>query len=133
MTAYYNELDPFAAAWLRELIADGLIADGDVDERSIVDVCADDLAGYDQHHFFAGIGGWSYALRLAGWDDDREVWTGSCPCQPLSVGGKQRGHADSRHLWPAFFQAHRRVQTSNSLWRAGCVKAWTRMVRRCSP
>ena len=104
MTAYYNELDPFAAAWLRELIADGLIADGDVDERSIVDVCADDLAGYDQHHFFAGIGGWSYALRLAGWDDDREVWTGSCPCQPLSVGGKQRGHADSRHLWPAFFK-----------------------------
>lgn len=102
MTAYYNELDPFAAAWLRELIADGLIADGDVDERSIVDVCADDLAGYDQHHFFAGIGGWSYALRLAGWDDDREVWTGSCPCQPFSVSGKQRGHADSRHLWPAF-------------------------------
>ena len=51
MTAYYNEFDAFAAAWLRELIADGLIAPGDVDERSIVDVSADDLRGYVQHHF----------------------------------------------------------------------------------
>ncbi len=35
MSAYYNEFDPFAAEWLRELIKDGLIADGIVDERSI--------------------------------------------------------------------------------------------------
>ena len=104
VTAYYNEFDGFAASWLRELIADGLIAPGDVDERSIVDVSADDLRGFTQCHFFAGIGGWSYALRLAGWDDDRPVWTGSCPCQPLSSAGQQRGHADSRHLWPSFFK-----------------------------
>ncbi len=32
MAAYYNELDPFAAAWLRELIARGLIAPGVVAE-----------------------------------------------------------------------------------------------------
>ena len=100
--AYYNEFDAFAAAWLRELIKDGLIAPGDVDERSIVDVSADDLAGYTQHHFFAGIGGWSYAFQLAGWPDDRPVWTGSCPCQPLSSAGQQRGHEDERHLWPSF-------------------------------
>ena len=57
MTAYYNEFDKNAAAWLRELISDDLIAPGDVDERSIIDVKASDLIGYSQHHFFAGIGG----------------------------------------------------------------------------
>ena len=102
MSVWYNEIDTFAAAWLRELIADGLIADGEVDERSILDVRPDDLRGFTQCHFFAGIGGWSGALRLAGWPDDRPVWTGSCPCQPLSVAGQRKGHADSRHLWPAF-------------------------------
>ena len=102
MPAYYNEIDPYAAQWLRNLIAAGHIAAGDVDERSIVDVRPDDLRGYAQCHFFAGIGGWSYALRLAGWPDDRHVWTGSCPCQPFSLAGRRRGFADERHLWPEF-------------------------------
>ena len=86
--AYYNEIDPFAAQWLRNLIAAGHIAPGDVDERSILDVRADDLRGYRQCHFFAGIGVWSYALRQAGWSDDEEVWTGSCTCQPFSDAGR---------------------------------------------
>jgi DNA (cytosine-5)-methyltransferase 1 len=102
--AYYNEIEPFAAAWLRNLIAAGRIAPGDVDERSIVDVSADDIRDYTQCHFFAGIAGWSLALHLAGWPDDRPVWTGSCPCQPLSSAGRRKGHADERHLWPAFYR-----------------------------
>ena len=104
MPAYYNEIDPYAAEWLRNLIVAGHIANGDVDERSIEEVEPYDLAGYVQCHFFAGIGGWSLALRLAGWPDNEPVWTGSVPCQPLSSAGQRQGHADRRHLWPAFFR-----------------------------
>jgi DNA (cytosine-5)-methyltransferase 1 len=110
MGAYYNEHDPKAAAWLRELIKEGLIADGEVDTRSITDVQPSDLRGLTQCHFFAGIGGWSYALRLAGWDDARPVWTGSCPCQPFSAAGAQAGGDDPRHLWPAWFRLIKECQ-----------------------
>lgn len=111
MSAYYNEIDPFAAQWIRELIKEDLIAPGVVDERSIEDVTPSDIKGFTQCHFFAGIGVWSYALRQAGWPDDRPVWTGSCPCQPFSSAGKRKGASDERHLWPA----------------------WEWLIRQCSP
>ena len=107
---YYNEWDSFAAEWLKQLIKDGLIPDGEVDSRSIADVRPEDLKGFTQCHFFAGIGGWSRALQLAGWSSDRPVWTGSPPCQPFSAAGKQSGKDDLRHLWPVFFNLIRECQ-----------------------
>jgi DNA (cytosine-5)-methyltransferase 1 len=100
---YYNEWEPFAGEWLKELIKDGLIPDGTVDNRSIADVEPSDLKGFTQCHFFAGIGGWSRALELARWSPERPVWTGSPPCQPFSAAGNHSGKDDERHLWPVFF------------------------------
>jgi DNA (cytosine-5)-methyltransferase 1 len=107
---YYNEYDRSAAAWLRELMRKGLIAPGVVDERGIKEVSPNDLRGFDQCHFFAGIGGWSRALRLAGWPDDKPVWTGSCPCQSFSNAGARRGFDDPRHLWPELFRLIKECQ-----------------------
>lgn len=107
---YYNEFDPKCAAWIRESIAEGLIAKGEVDERSITEVQPSDLRGYVQCHFFAGVAGWSFAFRLAGWADDRPVWSASLPCQPWSIAGQGAGAADDRNLWGAYFRLVRELK-----------------------
>jgi DNA (cytosine-5)-methyltransferase 1 len=110
--AYYNENDPFAAEWLRNLVKARLIAPGIVDSRSIAEVMPEDVSDYAQCHFFAGIGLWSDALRRAGIDDSTPIWTGSCPCQPFSIAGKRKGLLDDRHLWPHFFRLIRECAPS---------------------
>jgi DNA (cytosine-5)-methyltransferase 1 len=98
----YNENEPFVAQWLENLIAAQKLPQGRVDRRSIVDIQPDECSS--RSHFFAGIGGWPLALRLAGWPERAPVWTGSCPCQPFSQAGRGKGFADERHLWPAWFK-----------------------------
>ena len=101
-TIYYNDNCPQVCAWIRQLMFDGLIPYGVVDSRSILDVQPADLEGFTQCHFFCGIAGWAYALKLAGWPATRPVWTGSPPCQPFSAAGNLEGKDDARHLGPKF-------------------------------
>lgn len=110
--ALYNESDARACAVLRQCIADGVIAPGDVAECSIKDLTADDIRGYTQFHAFAGGGLWSVAARMAGWPDDRPLWTASCPCQPFSGAGKGLGADDPRHLWPDLFRLVRECRAA---------------------
>ena len=98
----YNENEPFAIQWLEQLQERKLIPGGPIDGRSITELQPEDCE--PTSHFFAGIGGWAYALQLAGWDSARDVWTGSCPCQPFSIASNKSTFADAiedkRHLWP---------------------------------
>src|SRR5205823_3740436 len=100
---YYNDNEKFCCQWLQNLVDAGHLPAGKVDCRDIKEVRPDEVRGFDSCHFFAGIGGWPLAIKLAGWPSDEPVWTGSCPCQPLSCAGQRKGHADKRHLWPAFY------------------------------
>jgi len=130
VNVYYNEFDAYCGQWLRNLGDANEIPRGFVDERSICDVVPTDLRGYQQCHFFAGIGIWARALRDAGWPDEWPVWTGSCPCQPFSGAGKRGGFADERHLWPAWFWhiEHQRPDTIFGEQVAGADE-WVNLVR----
>ena len=106
----FNEIEPFAADWLR-----AMYGDANIDTRSIAYLHAADVAGFRRVHFFAGAGGWEEALRIADWPEDREIWTGSCPCQPFSVAGKRSGTADERHLWPQMFRLIRECRPETAM------------------
>lgn len=117
MTAWYNEHDPYAAQWLRNLIAARLIAPGDVDERDIRDVTPQELARYDQCHFFAGIGTWSYALRPAGWPPglDRQLSVPAVQRRRSRTWIRGRAASLARMV-----PSHRAVSPWRRVWRTGC-------------
>lgn len=131
---YYNEFDEDIAKWLKELIAEGVLPKGDVDTRSIVEVKPSDLKGYTQCHFFAGIGGWPFALKLAGIPEDFNIWTGSCPCQPFSVANSRfsKGLDDERNLWGYFFNLIKECSPSMVVGEqveAAIPKGWLDIVK----
>lgn len=110
--AYYNDVDPNACEWAKELIRKGLVLDGEVDCRSISEVKPNEIKDFVQCHFFCGILGWPLALDMGGWPRNRRIWSGSCPCQPFSIAGEKQGEKDKRHLWPEFFRLVRELQPS---------------------
>lgn len=99
---YLNEIDPFRVQWLKNLFPYANVDSRDIKEiLSARDERADgrwSAPRYQECHFFAGIGGWPYALDLAGWPQDRPIWTGSCPCKPFSRAS--HGRATAEDLWP---------------------------------
>ena len=120
---YINEIDDFACHWLEQLMKDEIIPNAHIDNRSIKDVRSNELQGYDQCHFFGGIGVWLYALRQSDWADDRPVWTGSCPCQPFSQASQTKlgdRTKDERHLWPEFYRLIRECAPPTILGEQVC-------------
>ena len=99
---YYTDHDPGVCRWLDTLVYFGDLPSGEVDPRCVSEITPETVAHHRRCHFFAGIGGWAHALELAGWPEDRPVWTASLPCQPFSQAGRQTGTDDDRHLWPTF-------------------------------
>jgi DNA (cytosine-5)-methyltransferase 1 len=102
---FFNDNNPFVCRWVKRLYPRSRVS-----LLSIADLIPEDVRGHKRVHLFAGIGGWEYALELAGWPQDAKVWTGSCPCQPFSMAGNRRGKYDERHLWPEFFRLVKEVK-----------------------
>lgn len=107
MAAYYNEIDPACVRTLERHINNGDLPAGFVDSRSIEEVQPHEVKGYNECHFFAGIGGFPLGFSRAYVPDGTTVWTGGFPCQDLSVAGKRKGLAGKRS--GLFFEFHRLI------------------------
>lgn len=87
----YTDIEPFCCEVLRARVADGGLLPGDVWERDVRTLTADELKPYTQVHLFCGIGASPLGLKWAGWPAELSVVTGGFPCQDISVAGKGAG------------------------------------------
>lgn len=102
---FYNDFDSKNCAWMQQLIEDKQIPNGKVVCQDIITIKPNELQGYTQHHFFAGVGGWPAAISRAGWPNSRPIWSASLPCQPFSHAGEGKGFEDPRaQLWNPFLE-----------------------------
>jgi len=96
----YTDIEPFCCEVLRARVADGGLLPGDVWERDVRTLTADELKPYTQVHLFCGIGASPLGLRRAGWPSDLSIVTGGFPCQDISTAGKGAGIDGARSgLW----------------------------------
>lgn len=96
----YTDIDPFCCEVLRARVADGGLPPGEVWQRDIKTITAEELRPFRQVHLFAGIGGSPLGLKWAGWPDDRSIVTGGFPCQNISSAGKKEGiEGEQSALW----------------------------------
>lgn len=114
MMILYTDLEPFCCEVLKARVADGGLLPGDVWQRDIRTLTAEELKPYTQIHLFAGIGASPLGLRWAGWPDDLSIVTGGFPCQDISVAGNGAG-IDGAHsgLWK---EMHRVIDAVRPAW-----------------
>jgi site-specific DNA-cytosine methylase len=87
----YTDIEPFCCEVLRARVADGGLLPGDVWERDVRTLTADELKPYTQVHLFCGIGASPLGLKWARWPSDLSVVTAGFPCTDISVAGEGEG------------------------------------------
>ncbi len=87
----YTDIEPFCCEVLSARVADGGLLPGDVWERDVRTLAADELKPYTQVHLFCGIGASPLGLKWAGWPAHLSVVTAGFPCTDISLAGKGAG------------------------------------------
>lgn len=91
----YTDIEPFCCNVLRARVADGGLLPGDVWERDVRTLTADELKPYTQVHLFCGVGGFPLGVQMAGASHVPMV-TAGFPCVDISRMGRRAGLSGER-------------------------------------